>query len=351
MLKEENLNNKFSFLLKFSLFTSITMYDILALNVVIGGSSMFYTIEKKGFTLIELLAVILIIGIIALIAIPTVNKIISQAKISSIETTIDGYIKAIENKISISQLLGETTFQNRIYTVNELDLDIKGKIPSSGWVMIKNDEIINYSFLINKYIASYGNKVKIGSELLEIPYKSFAIGEEVTFDAGDGVIRTWNVIKESSAAETELVVLLNSNYVEYCDWSTSSVNPNTTNADKAKSLLPSTSVWSNVSNIRLISAQEVANIAGLSSWTPSGSIVNINLANFGWLVANTYGRGDNNNIGYWTDTAFVGNTNNSWYISNTPSISLSNAYYSVANAKYIGIRPVVTVPKTIVITN
>ena len=32
---------------------------------------------KKGFTLIQLLAVILILGIIALIAIPTVNKIIN----------------------------------------------------------------------------------------------------------------------------------------------------------------------------------------------------------------------------------------------------------------------------------
>ena len=34
---------------------------------------------KKGFTLIELLAVILILGIIALIAIPTVTNMIEEA--------------------------------------------------------------------------------------------------------------------------------------------------------------------------------------------------------------------------------------------------------------------------------
>ncbi|MEG1146151.1 MAG: prepilin-type N-terminal cleavage/methylation domain-containing protein, partial [Bacilli bacterium] len=36
--------------------------------------------KKNAFTLIELLAVILILGIIALIAIPTITKILDESK-------------------------------------------------------------------------------------------------------------------------------------------------------------------------------------------------------------------------------------------------------------------------------
>ena len=43
---------------------------------------------KKGFTLIELLAVILILGIVALIVIPTVSHVVDEARFSAFRSSV-----------------------------------------------------------------------------------------------------------------------------------------------------------------------------------------------------------------------------------------------------------------------
>ncbi|HOO68072.1 MAG TPA: type II secretion system protein, partial [Bacilli bacterium] len=44
--------------------------------------------KRKGFTLVELLAVIVILGIILLVAVPKIMNVISDSKLSSIESTV-----------------------------------------------------------------------------------------------------------------------------------------------------------------------------------------------------------------------------------------------------------------------
>lgn len=50
--------------------------------------------NKKGFTLIELLGVILILGVIALIAVPIVQKYINLSRQETAKRSADGIIKA-----------------------------------------------------------------------------------------------------------------------------------------------------------------------------------------------------------------------------------------------------------------
>ena len=65
--------------------------------------------NSKGFTLIELLAVILILGVIALIAIPSVNNVIRQSRMGANKTTAQEMIKAARQYFTTCQINGGKT--------------------------------------------------------------------------------------------------------------------------------------------------------------------------------------------------------------------------------------------------
>lgn len=57
--------------------------------------------KKKGFTLIELLAVILILGIISLIAIPTINNLVKESKKGAFKTSVQNIVRAAEQQCQL----------------------------------------------------------------------------------------------------------------------------------------------------------------------------------------------------------------------------------------------------------
>ena len=56
--------------------------------------------KNKGFTLIELLAVIVILGLLMAIAIPSVTKYITESRKKTLTTTVGNYISALVNDVN-----------------------------------------------------------------------------------------------------------------------------------------------------------------------------------------------------------------------------------------------------------
>ena len=100
---------------------------------------------KKGFTLIELLAVILILGIITLIAIPKISDVIKESKTNSYKLSKDNILKAIQDKCTVDKINNKEI--TRMYTIEDNKItpkiDISGDIPFSGTIYVSDDCEVN----------------------------------------------------------------------------------------------------------------------------------------------------------------------------------------------------------------
>ena len=91
------------------------------------------TKKKKGFTLIELLAVIVILGLLMAIAIPSVTKYITESRKKTVVSTIGNYITAMVNEVN--DLTYTFTEANTIYAVpiECIVLERGGTNPFGAW--------------------------------------------------------------------------------------------------------------------------------------------------------------------------------------------------------------------------
>lgn len=125
---------------------------------------------KKGFTLVELLATIIILGVVATIAIPTVRKLFDSSTKESLVLTSKGLNDAFANKCMLEKMAGSNINNiyyienNNIYT--ELDkkanVDYKGSLPTYGKYTFTNDCKSNYTVVNGKYCVTKNNE-KINS--------------------------------------------------------------------------------------------------------------------------------------------------------------------------------------------
>ena len=94
--------------------------------------------RNKGFTLIELLAVIVILGLLMAIAIPSVTKYITQSRKKTVSTTIDNYMSALTNQVNDMEYT--FTGANTIYAVpiECIALERGGTNPFGEWHQASN---------------------------------------------------------------------------------------------------------------------------------------------------------------------------------------------------------------------
>ena len=338
--------------------------------------------NKKGFTLIELLAVIVILAIIALIATPTILGVIEKAKKGAAESSALGYIDAVEKQVMINEMDNTATkITDKTYSVSDLKtlgVTVKGDEPSEGSVTIEKGNVTDYNLKFKDYTVTKTNgKVTVKKNESKKPeevkvyengtaiYYNPTTGEKCTESESDsktgtksGCMKWYTFNDEEGSSSVNLI--LDHNTTAGVAWNSSGSNSEMNEA--AKQLINDTKDWKIAT--RLISIEEVARITEKkdfdNSWFYFDSNSQTQIANspgsskYSWLYNNTSGclnNGcsiedesvyDGRNIwGYWTSSPI--DNNKVWIVDRYGGI---NTHY--AHDAYSGIRPVITISKSII---
>ena len=105
--------------------------------------------NKKGFTLMELLAVIVVLGLVAIIILPKLISTIDGSEKNSNKISINNLINAlngiaVDRKANLIPFNGcSIDFDNGVNTC--FDLDYSGELPDSGSISVDSDGIVSGS--------------------------------------------------------------------------------------------------------------------------------------------------------------------------------------------------------------
>jgi len=113
--------------------------------------------KKNGFTLVELLAILIILGIIAIITVPIITKTLKESRINAAQDSAYGYVDAVNRLYYSNSLNKRDDVEDGVYTVSELKelgVSVTGSEPSEGWVELENNEVVSYSIKIGDYVIT-----------------------------------------------------------------------------------------------------------------------------------------------------------------------------------------------------
>ena len=377
--------------------------------------------NKHGFTLIELLAVIVVLAIIALIATPIVMNTINNAKKGAAERSGENYIKQVEVAIATKRLDEGTSNLSSLdgeYTINDegnlegsnltepLVIETSGNRPTSGTIIVKDGEVqANSTMTIGDYTVTYNDgkcsatKNDSDTEPEQVT-KTYANGEVVYFNVDNGTKCTSSEAVSTTGTKagcmkfyafnddggTTVNLLLDHNTTVSVMWSSISntLGPSgvLTRLNEDSKSWVGTETPSNYTmdqstqtskanytidyssyKARLITANEVAQITGNTSWDEKSAsdsyYVHDNTQTqytgeagtnkYAWLFDNTYdcttygcNVADSSTNGYWTASSRASNSYDAWDVNYDGYVD-SNI---VDFANLSGVRPVITVLKS-----
>ena len=122
---------------------------------------------KKGFTITELLTILIILGIIALIAVPNINSIVKESKIKSYTTSSKTIIRTMKESCEANKISKEKPVLSYFFNNGKASskIEFKGISPDSGYVILNNKcEIDAYYLVYDDY--TYKNKEDIRQDYM-----------------------------------------------------------------------------------------------------------------------------------------------------------------------------------------
>ena len=127
-------------------------------------------LNKSAFTLIELLSVITIMGVLMIVAVPSVTQIVDNAREDTLFNTIDAYIESLKMEV----MDGTYTFLNSDETIYAvpiecIELESGGKNPFGTWKQAGKDYwgyvLVQYDVDTQNYTYGFTYKDSAGWSL------------------------------------------------------------------------------------------------------------------------------------------------------------------------------------------
>lgn len=169
--------------------------------------------KEKGFTLVELIAVIVILGLIGIIIVPTVNDTIQKQKKKAFQTSVYGLLNTVKSE---SQNTGFTTkvyrfHENELYECDEngdncsgsSSVTTDGKIKNGdGYIKVTKDGLYSLSISNNSYCS------------FKTYYNDIIISDNTSFcEFGDTVADVIDEITYYNTEDVDRIFYLNEGYL------------------------------------------------------------------------------------------------------------------------------------------